>query len=476
MTTVIGLDIGTTTITAAAIDLDAAKLLAVASQPNDARLSASQGRFEFDADQIASRARQALADVARRLADAHRVAAIGVTGQQHGVVLLDGQQKPISPLINWQDRRGDELLSGQAQSFVQWCQEQLSPETQGRTGCRLASGFMGVTLAWLAKHESLARGARPAFIADYVVASLTGVAPPAEPSMAASSGLFDVAVRDWSREAIAALGLAELEFPQIVEADQHAGDLCAEAAREVGLRAGLPIMPAIGDHQAAFLGSVVDRQTAVHLNVGTGAQISAFTAEAQLDSELEIRPYPLSGNLAVRAVLCGGWSYSVLQKFLQRVGVDVFGLADERELYAVLNQLAERVPRGADGMQCEPLFAGTREDANSRACFSGITAENFTPGHMARALLEGMASVYSDEVRRIVTTIAMQPLKIVGAGGGLRNNTLLVQTVSERSGLPLDLPRYQEEAACGAAIMAAIGVGAMKNLEDVGRLIAQLDS
>jgi sugar (pentulose or hexulose) kinase len=225
-------------------------------------------------------------------------------------------------------------------------------------------------------------------------------------------------------------------------------------AEATGLPEGLPVFVGIGDNQASFLGSVGRRDDAVLVNVGTGAQVSAYVDQFRYDPLLETRPFPGGGYLLAWAGLCGGRSYALLERFYRAVGEQLCGAA-AGPLYEAMNRLAASVPRGAGGVVCEPLFTGTRQDPGLRASWAGLSAENFTPAHLTRALLEGMARTFRTGYEAIARAGGGGKTRLVGAGNGLRENAVLAQCVAEEFGLPLRLPPHREEAAYGAALLAA---------------------
>jgi sugar (pentulose or hexulose) kinase len=331
MTAALGIDLGTTTITALALDLATGDILARATAPNRAESPSTadrgQGRSEWDAQVIARIACSCLAEVAKKLGGRVRdMAGLGITGQQHGGVIVDGKLRPLTPFIGWQDRRGEEAFPGSTESFVSRALDLAGADAPERAGCRLAAGYLAVTLFWLKENGLLPRMGTACFLMDYFAALLTGLAPVTDPSSAASSGVLNLRTRNWDAGLITALGLPVTAFPEVRPSGELLGPLTPESARATGLPAGLPVLVGIGDNQASFLGSVADREEAVLVNVGTGGQVVAWTQKVLVDPLLETRPFPSDGFLLVCAGLCGGRSYAALESFFRQVGFDFFGV------------------------------------------------------------------------------------------------------------------------------------------------------
>jgi len=460
MPIVLGVDLGTTKITSLALDIDSGTVLAVGTRPNDANTTSDEdrrrGRSEWDTRRIVSQGLACLKLVSDQLIERRAdVVAIGITGQQHGMVLVGPQGDPVSPLINWQDRRALDAMPGSDRTWLEETRLLLGNDAWQRNGCRLQPGFMAGTLFWLKAQQTLPDGAQALFIMDYFGSVLTGNPPVTEPSCAGSSGVLNVRTRKWDTESIAALGLSESLFPNVVEADQRIGTLTADAAQASGFPVGTPIIAPIGDHQASFVGSVVDLEQSVLVNVGTGAQVAVFTPGFDFIPPVELRPFPRGGNLLSNVGLAGGWSYQVLEQFFRDVGLAMFHLEPTVPLYETMNQLAASVAAGAEGVQCRPLFAGTRMDPTVRGSVEGLSPQNFTARHIARAVLEGMASSLREGYAVIEGITGRAQTRLIAAGNGLRENPLLSQIVSERFGLAMEFTTHREEAAYGAALIAA---------------------
>jgi len=476
MTVIVSIDLGTSKITGLAVDVAQGTIVARGTVLNDADVTRdadrSRGRSEWDAGRIAELGCQCLRDVAQRLGERSKeIAGIGITGQQHGVVLVDFQSKPLTPLINWQDRRGHDPMPATGRSYLETARERLGETAVERTGCRLHAGFSGLTLFWLQENGLLPAAGRACFIMDLFGSVLTGSPPITEPSCAGSSGLLNVRTRSWDTEAIGALGLPLELFLEIREANQSIGRLAATAAETTGLPAGTPVFAPIGDHQASFLGSLRNIREDVLVNVGTGAQVAVYTDGDRFAPPIELRPLPIRKNLLSNVGLAGGWSYQVLENFFRRTCRDVFQVDAASAVYETLNRLAAAVPRGCDGLVCDPHFSGRRADPSRRGAFRGVTPQNLTPGHFARAVLEGMAHSLAEGYRSILASGNRPHRRVVAAGNAFRENDVLRESVRDAFGLPLAFTRHREEAAFGAALTAAVGAGVFPSLEAAATLI-----
>jgi len=472
MTVLLGVDLGTTKTTAIAVDADSGEILHRAALASEGRRDSATGRSEWDAERLVECAIGCLRDLAGQLGPrTGDVVAIGVTGQQHGCVVIDAQRNPLTPFINWQDQRGNEAAASGNVTWVDLARERVGSDAIRRTGCRMNSGFLATTLFWMRENGCLPSGGRASFLADLFVGELTNTAPVSEPTMAGSAGVFDVTSRNWDNNAIAALGLSSELFPEIQEVSSSAGLLTAAVAGQTGLRAGIPVSAAIGDHQASFLGSVANRSTTVLLNIGTGAQVAVFTDGFDFAPPIELRPFPISGNLLSNVGLAGGWSFQIVENLIRQIGRDVFGVEADAPLYDRLTELASQADDDCGGASCVPTFTGTRSDPNQRGTFAGLSPQNLTPANLFRSVLDGMATNYRTAWDQIVTVIDSRQTQLAGAGNGLRENAVLATSVSSAFGLSPQVTQHREEAAFGAALVGAVSAGVFESLDQAGQLV-----
>ena len=463
----IGLDIGTTSLSAIALDPATGRQVAHRTVANRAGSSPGPGRTELDLSRLYELTVRCLAEVVALTELAHTaIQGIGVTGQQHGVALIGPDALPAAPAITWQDLRVQEPLPGSDRPVLdRFISAAGGREAFRNTGCLPAAGFLGPSLYWLNLQDALPDPPVIAcFVPDAVVSFLTGTAVVCEPTLAGSSGIFDIRANCWDTTLLERLELPAGLFPSVGNAGDVVGGLRRELAEAVGLEPGTPVTVALGDNQASFIGSAPEPGRSLLLNVGTGGQISARTDGFHFIPGLENRPFPGRQYLLIGGGLFGGRSYAYLQSFFQQVGAELLAADVPEDLYQRMTELAATVPAGSDGLRCEPFFTGSRTDPGLRASFSGLSPDNFTPAHFARALLEGMAEGFFAFFEQMKPVVGTPPL-LVGAGNGVRQNQLLARILARRFEKPLLIPSHAEEAAVGAAVAAAVGLGMFGDLE-----------
>ncbi|NLG28011.1 MAG: hypothetical protein GX557_08875, partial [Chloroflexi bacterium] len=397
----LGIDLGTTTLSVVVLDVAAGCLLHASTTPHGADCTTAddraRGRAEVDIQRMQALTlrlvREAIEAVAARRDE---LRAVGVTGQQHGVALLDANGRPVGPAITWQDRRVLDLVPGTSETWLERVIRLAGGESAfERMGCVPSRGYLGATLYWLQQQGRIPQGADVAcFVPDTAVTLLTGARARCDPTNGGSSGLLDVVNCQWDWGMIKRLGLPTRLLPAVQLPGTVVGELRGDLLGELGLDAPLPVCVAIGDNQAAAFGALRDPEASLSLNVGTGAQISAVLDAYRYVPSLQTRYFPGGRYLMVGAGLFGGRSYAYLRELFRQVGEGLLGVTAGGDLYDRMNVLASAVPSGCDGLRCSPLFTGSLLEPELRASFTGLTPQNLTPGHLTRALLEGMAEVF----------------------------------------------------------------------------------
>lgn len=428
----LGLDIGTTTICAVVYETERG-VLSSKSAPNDTFVPAEPWARLQDPRKIA---RHCVALAEQLLALHPDVCAIGLTGQMHGIVYLNRDGEPVSPLYIWQDGRGDLPYDAE----TSWA-EHLSE----LTGYALATGYATVTHYYNINHGLVPEDAAVfCTIHDYVAMKLAGrTSPVTDPTDAASLGLYDVDSQRFDREAIKKAGIDPALLPSRTE-DPFLG---------IG-PLGIPVYAAIGDNQASFLGAAKGRTDALLVNVGTGSQISVYSPVCLQTGTLETRPFPGGGWLLVGASLCGGRSYALLEQFFRQTVKMVTGR--DESVYSAMSRALDQAEAVRDYPAAVTTFQGTRTQPRKRGSFSNISTDNFTPVHMMYSVMQGMAQELYDMYREYLDKGGVAPDAIIGSGNALRKNPHLCRVFEEVFGCSLVLSENDEEAACGAAIYAML--------------------
>lgn len=424
----IGLDIGTTSISAVAFDSDYTVLDAL-TIPNQAALPSPRPWERLQDPAVILRLSL---DAVQALGEKFpQAACVGVTGQMHGIVYLDATGEPCSPLYTWQDGRGD-LEAPQGGSYAQ--------RLSALSGYPMSTGFGLTTHFYNVLHRLVpADAVTLCTIADYVAMAISGrTRPLVDPSNAASLGLYRLTEDSFDLQALEAAGMDPALLPAVGRG----------LLPEVG-PLGLRVAAAIGDNQASFLGAANGDVSRALINLGTGGQFSAYTDQARLVPGLELRPFPGGGFLLVGASLCGGKAYALLEQFFRQCVEMVTGAPCPPCYDAMARMLGAELP--PDCPVVETTFNGTRQDPTRSGAFLQVTGRNFTPLHWTYGLMQGMLQELY-QMYQAYCSVCPSPSGLVGSGNSLRKNRRLQELAQARFSLPFFLSPNREEAACGAAL------------------------
>ena len=452
---VVSLDIGTSNLCALALSCDSLGPVAICSQVNDTEIPNLPAGYH---EQDPLRIRDLCLELIQRLLSEknvreNEVVGIGITGQMHGVLLVNSDLQPQTNLITWRDQR---TLASDKPGYINKTGQILDTSVHERTGCNLHAGYGGATLHCLSKNNKLPESAVALTIADYVAGCLTGVAV-TEATHAASWGIFNLQNGEWDSESIDKLGIPKKVLPTIFPTAQPLGNIQPAFAKQLGIANNVQVCSPLGDNQASIIGAAGFAADVLVLNLGTGGQISIPQDEYKFVETFETRPMPFGGFILVGASLCGGWSYACLQKFIQATVTEFAGaqLSDE-EIYKRMNAIAAETAKGASGITVDTRFSGTRHDPNLRGSISGIGVENFTPANLARGFAEGMVAELAD----MASAASIKDFtRIIASGNAVRSNPVVSEVIESIFGLPCYISTNREEAALGAAYTAAIGLG-----------------
>lgn len=376
--------------------------------------------------------------------------AIGLTGQMHGATFLDSDSRPIRPAPLWNDQR----TAAQCADITQRIGAQTLRQITGNSAL---TGFQAPKILWLRKHEpeAYARIHSVLLPKDYVRLRLTGVAA-SDASDASGTLLLDLATRDYSDELLDALDIPRDWLPTVYEGPEITGRLTADAARLTGLPEGLPVVAGGGDNAAAAVGSGVVRDGAGLISLGTSGVIFVHSDRPTIDPSGALNAFchvvPGAYNLMGVVLSAGG----ALRWFRDVVGA---GGAAGTDPYDAIQSAAAAVPPGCDGLAFLPYLSGERTphmDPDARAAWVGLTLAHGR-GHLARAVLEGVAFALRQSTERIAALeIRLDGLNAVG--GGVRGD-LWRTIIAAALRLPLQRLGADQGPAFGAALLAAVGAG-----------------
>ncbi|MFC3803318.1 sedoheptulokinase [Cohnella sp. GCM10012308] len=467
----IGLDIGTTSLCATAVDTRDGSAVRTLVRMNAATLPAlaTDERLQ-DPDRIADELLAMLEEWRDLLPE---TAAIGISAQMHGILYVDDRGSAVSPLYTWQDGRGErQLPSGEAAAVEKGAadaERTSSGVPTYRQQFEALSGYPVPSGYGLLTHDVLRRtGGVPAAAAklctvgDYVAMRLTGrPAPLIDATQAAGLGLFDLRSRSFDTGAAVRAGIDAAMLPE----------LAREAGALVGATpAGIPVPVAIGDNQASYLGTVPSLAGSLLLNVGTGAQLSLYAPEPALPAAgLELRPFPGGGWLLAGASLGGGKSYALLAGFYREIAESLGGEGSvpSDRLYDAMNRWAlSALDEGHPLPSVDAAFFGTRTDPERTARIAALTPATLTPQALTAGLLAGVADELAAFAAQLPAELLAGVRRRVGAGNGLRRNPALRRLLEERIGGPLELAGEREEAAFGAAVHAAVCAGIFTDYDE----------
>jgi xylulokinase len=386
-------------------------------------------------------------------ADGSAIAGIGLSGQMHGLVLLDENYRVIRPALIWCDQR--------SQKQVDAVNAKVGVDTVLRcTANPMLTGFTASKLLWVRDNEPERFAAIRHILLpkDYVRFKLTGELA-TDVSDGSGTSLFDVVNRKWSEEMVAALGLDLSILPHAYESTDISGRVSEDAAGTTGLAVGTPVIAGAGDQAASAIGNGIVRPGAVSCTIGTSGVVFAYLEKPAYDPAGRVHTFchAIPGAWHVMGVTQGaGLS---LQWFRNRLSPDC--------QYDDLTAEATLSPAGADGLLWLPYLMGERTphlDAEARAAWVGLTARH-RRADMVRSVLEGVCYSQKDGLE-IVASLGARPAVVRLSGGGARS-PFWHQLFADIFDLRVVTLATQEGSAYGAALLALVGTGEYASAVDV---------
>lgn len=380
------------------------------------------------------------------------ISAIGLTGQMHGLVLLDEAREVLRPAILWNDQRcGAECDEIRAR---------LGKERLIQiTGNDALTGFTAPKIVWVQRHEHevFARARHVLLPKDYIRFKLTDRLA-MDKADGSGTMLFDLKSRDWSTEVLKALDIPVEWMPQTFEGPQVTGEVGSDAAAQTGLREGTPVVAGGGDQAAQSVGVGVVKPGIVALTLGTSGVVFAATESPLIEPEGRLHAFchalPNRWHLMGVMLSAAGslqWHHDAL--------------APEMSFDALTNEASEVQP-GSEGLLFLPYLTGERTpypDPLARGAWVGLTVRH-RRAHLTRAVLEGVAFGLKDSFT-LIQSAGLGAINQVRISGGGAKSLLWRQILADVLGSELVTVNTTEGAAFGAAILAGVGVGRWPDVE-----------
>jgi xylulokinase len=384
------------------------------------------------------------------------IGAVGLTGQMHGLVLLDDEGNVLRPAILWNDQRTqkqcDEIHARVGKErFIQI------------TGNVALTGFTAPKILWVKENEPevYARAKHVLLPKDYIRYKLTG-----EYAMDKADGagtvLFDLRSRHWSDEVLAALEIPRDWMPQTFEGTEFTGYVTEEAAQRTGLHIGTPVAAGGGDQAAGAVGVGAVEPGIVGLAVGTSGVVFATTPSALIEPEGRLHAFchAVPGLWHFMGVMLS--AAGSLQWYRDTLTPDVS--------FDELLREAESITAGSEGLQFLPYLSGERTphpDPLARGAFIGLTVRHHR-AHMTRAVLEGVAFGLKDSFT-LIQNAGLGAITQVRASGGGAKGALWRQILASVLEAELVTVNTTEGAAYGAALLAGVGAGAWADVASAAK-------
>lgn len=453
----LGIDLGTSSLKAIAID-ERGSLLGQASRDIPVYYPKNSWA-EQDPEDWWIAARDCIKELSlMEFFSRDEIRGIGLSGQMHGLVVLDKNNQVLHPAILWCDQR--------TQAECDEITDCLGREKLSElTGNKALTGFTAPKILWLKKnkpdiYKNIGHIMLPK---DYIRFKLTGEYA-TDMSDASGMLLLDVKSRSWSREILEYLELKDEVLPKLYESYQITGYVTESMKNMLGLKGNIAVVGGAGDQAAGAVGNGNVEEGMISVTLGTSGVVFASHRECIVDSENRLHAFcHANGKYHSMGVILS--AASSLKWWVESVNKD----ADFDTLLAE----AEDSPSGSNGLIFLPYLMGERTpyaDPDARACFIGLTMRH-TRGDMTRAILEGVSFALRNSID-ILRDMGIKASSVRAIGGGTKSS-LWVQILADVFNSRVDMLNTNEGGALGAAILAAVSAGVYETVEEGCRCIVK---
>jgi xylulokinase len=389
------------------------------------------------------------------------VKGIGLSGQMHGSVFLDKQNRVIRKALLWNDQRTGaecEEIERRAGGRKQLIKMVANPAL---------TGFTAPKILWLRNHEpkNFAKCVKVLLPKDDVRRRLTGEFA-TEVSDASGMLLLDVAKRAWSKQLLSKLELDIDLFAKCYESEEVTGKLTKAAATELGLTTDCVVVGGAGDCAAGAVGNGIVSRGVLSTSIGTSGVMFVHSDEVQVDplGRLHTFCHAVRGKWHLMGVnLSAGGSLQWFRNQLCQADIET-AKKKKIDCYEILSEEAAKVAPGSEGLFFLPYLSGERTpyaDPKARGCFIGLTLAH-TRGHLTRSIMEGVTYALRDSLE-IIRGLGVPVNQIRPSGGGSKS-PLWRQIQADVFGQKVSTINAEQGPAFGVALLAAVGAGAYKNV------------
>ncbi len=468
MQTLLGIDLGTTGVKAALFAADDGHVLADAFVDYPLYHPKPGWAEQNPADwwQATLQAiRTCLTGASKHGINPSDVRGVGLSGQMHGVVLLDTRQQVLRPCIIWADQRSD--------AQCRWITDKVGASQLIEYVSNPAlTGFSAPKMLWVRDNEpEIFAQARTLLLPkDYIRYLLTGVMA-MEISDAAGTCLLDVKHGRWSQEVLAAIEVASSLLPPVIAADAVSGYITAEVATLTGLPVGTPVAGGGADNACGAVGNGVVEPGLALVSIGTSGVVLAHANTPQVDTSGPIpRVHTFNHAVPHAWYLMGVTQGAGLSLRWVRDNIGLPERALERwtgeDAYSLLSREAASVPPGSDGLIFLPYLQGERTphlDPYARGGWIGLTASH-DRRYLIRSVLEGVAFSLKDCLG-IIQEQGLTLTQMRATGGGAKS-PLWRQIITDILGVEIVTTNATEGPAFGAALLAGVASGVYSSVQE----------
>jgi sugar (pentulose or hexulose) kinase len=446
----LGIDIGASFCKAVVIDHNLNVLYSTRKEMPNSIDTVSVKVVEYDINEIIHLIYDLIKSITKQVL--MQIDGIGVSGQMHGILLLDKLNNPVTNFISWQDQRATEFLSESQETYLNFLKDNLLNYIN-LTGTDLRSGMMGPLLFWFKRKGFFNNNTeiKATFISDYLVSVLTENEPLCDPTNASGSGIYNIKDGEWLNEYFEITGIDYNILPNVVESKSLAGQLAYSQSKKLNMKQGTPVYVSIGDYQATLISSKLN-DSSISINVGTGAQVSLLINEYPDSVNYEIRPYINDTYLKCVTGLPGGRLLALFEKFLKNIFHEFSFSISKVDILYELDSLCVKNISDTD-IVCKPNFFDYNIDSDSG--FANITKSNFNIKELYYSTIRACVQEYYDSFNKIrIPVTYKKDCKILLTGGVINKSKLMSNIIIDLFNYDVIHSEFEEEAAVGAAMIA----------------------